>query len=376
MLTTLTWQNLIHKKTRTLVTMAGIAFPILLIFAQLGFLGAVDETALLIYDQLEADVFLISPAYLNVSKPGQLPMSRLYQAASAVGVARALPLYVGLRLYRNPDTRRHRRILVIGFDPDEKTFRIPEVERHLEQLKLPDKVLIDRKTRPEFGSQETGVFTEIGGRRIQIAGQFTMGTGFAAHGALIVSDQNFLRIVDRHSPDSISIGLLQLQPGALVERTVRELRGRLPGDVRILPRSELESLERAYWFANTPVGIIFGIGVAVAFAIGFLILYQVLSSDISRRYPEYATLKAIGYSPRHLSIIVIQQALILALASYVPGFLLSLGFYRLTREAANVPIEMEAGRALAVLGLTVLMSSGSALLSLRKVRAMDPAELF
>ena len=40
--------------------------------------------------------------------------------------------------------------------------------------------------------------------------------------------------------------------------------------------------------------------VAVAFAVGFLILYQVLSSDIARQLSEYATLKALGYKTRRL----------------------------------------------------------------------------
>ena len=374
--TNLTWQNLTHRKGRTLVTMTGIAFPILLIFAQLGFLGAVGKTATLVLDQLEADIFLISPAYLNILNAGTLPRSRLHQALSTRGVERAAPLYVGLRRYRNPESRRKRLILVLGFDPTEQTFRIPEVGSRLEQLKLADTVLIDRKTRPEFGPQETGVRTEIEGHRIQIVGQFTMGTGFAAHGAVIVSDQNFSRIFQGHPTRQIGLGLLKLAPGFEPESVAPDLKIRLPDDIQVLTRKEIEALERNYWFANTPVGIIFGIGVAVAFLIGFLILYQVLAADITRKYHEYATLKAIGYSDWHLSQMVLQQAWVLALVSYVPAFLISLGFYRVTKEAANLPIQMEWGRALAVLGIAILMSSGSALLSIQKVRSMDPAELF
>ena len=376
MQTNLTWHNLTHRKGRTLVTMAGIAFPILLIFAQLGFLGAVGETATLVFDQLEADLFLISPAYLNISKPGEFPKSRLYQALSTAGVERAAPLFLGLRLYRNPESRRKRLILVLGFDPSQPTFRMPEVGSNVEQLRLPETVLIDRKTRPEFGSQETGIRTEVEGRRVRIVGQFTMGTGFAAHGALIVSDLNFARLFKSPTTEQVGVGLLTVTPGRDPETVARELRNRLPDDVQVLTREGIETVESNYWFANTPVGIIFGIGVVVAFIIGFLILYQVLSSDISRRYPEYATLKAIGYNNRHLSKIVLQQAWILALVSYIPAFLLSLGFYRLTKDAANLPIQMEWGRAAAVLAMAVLMSSGSALLSIRKVRSMDPAELF
>lgn len=376
MQTNLAWRNLTYRKGRTLVTMAGISFPILLIFAQLGFLGAVGETATLVFDQLEADIFLISPGYLNISKPGVLPRSRLYQADSIAGVERTAPLYLGLRRYRNPVSRHRRLIMVLGFDPTKPTFKIPEVGLRLEQLKLPDTVLIDRKTRPEFGPRDTGVQTEVEGRRIEIVGQFTMGMGFAAHGALIVSDLNFSRILKRDTTDEVGLGLISLTPESDPESVARTLKARLPDDVQVLTRREMRELERDYWFASTPVGVIFGIGVAVAFVIGFLILYQVLAADIARRYPEYATLKALGYSGWQLSQIVLSQAWILALASYVPAFVIALGFYHLTTTAANVPVQMEWGRAVGVLGMAILMSSGSALLALRRVRLMDPAELF
>jgi hypothetical protein len=66
-------------------------------------------------------------------------------------------------------------------------------------------------------------------------------------------------------------------------------------------------LEENFWLRTTSIGLIFGLGTAVAFAVGFLILYQVLSSDIARQLSEYATLKALGYDDRAVARIVVQQ---------------------------------------------------------------------
>ena len=70
---------------------------------------------------------------------------------------------------------------------------------------------------------------------------------------------------------------------------------------------------------KTSVGIIFGFGVFVALLVGTAIVYQVLSSDISSRIAEYATLKAIGYPRRYLSRLVLEQALMLAWPASCPA---------------------------------------------------------
>ena len=41
MRTPLAWLNLLHNRARTAVALAGVSFSVLLIFMQLGFLGAV-----------------------------------------------------------------------------------------------------------------------------------------------------------------------------------------------------------------------------------------------------------------------------------------------------------------------------------------------
>ena len=105
-------------------------------------------------------------------------------------------------------------------------------------------------------------------------------------------------------------------------------------------------------------------------------LYQVLASDIDNRLPEYATLKAMGYGPGYLSGVVLEQAMTLALAGFLPGLLVSNALYALTAREAHVPMQMPLGLAGGVLLASVLMCVMSGLLSLRKVLAADPADLF
>jgi putative ABC transport system permease protein len=61
---------------------------------------------------------------------------------------------------------------------------------------------------------------------------------------------------------------------------------------------------------------------------------------------------------------------------FAPGFALATLLYRLAGDATKLPMQMETGRSLLVLGLTIAMCSVSALIALRKVRSADPAEVF
>src|SRR5438132_7922608 len=112
----LAWLSLVHNKTRTLAAVAGIAFCISLVFLQLGLYASVMRSAILIHQHLDYDLLLVSPEYLNLAKTGWFPRHRLLQAASMPGVSCAAPLYTGARQWRNPQTRRHLRLLVMGFN--------------------------------------------------------------------------------------------------------------------------------------------------------------------------------------------------------------------------------------------------------------------
>jgi putative ABC transport system permease protein len=374
--TPLALHHLIHHKVRTCVAVLGVAFAIVLIFMQLGFLGAVEATATLLYDRLDFDLLLTSAEFREVNRPGKFPKVRLQQAEAVGAVERAVPLYVGFSLWRNPVSRNKRLIMVLGFRPPDHPFRIPEVEEELVQLQLPDNVLIDRRSRPEFGRQDRGVTTEIGRHRVKVVGQFTLGGGFAADGMIIATDQTFSRIFDGFPLNQANLGLIKLQTGTPPEQAAALLNRVLPADVRVWTRSDIEARERWYWLWKTSLGIIFGLGVFVALIVGVVFLYQVIASDISSHLAEYATLKAIGYGSAYLSRIVLEQALVLSLVSYLPGFFIALALYAVTRQYAGIPIGMTPARGALVLVLATLMCSLSGFFALNKVKAADPADLF
>ncbi|NJO98747.1 MAG: FtsX-like permease family protein [Pleurocapsa sp. CRU_1_2] len=110
--------------------------------------------------------------------------------------------------------------------------------------------------------------------------------------------------------------------------------------------------------------------------IGAVIVYQILYTDVTNHLAEYATLKAMGYTDRYLLKIVLQEALLLATLGFIPGSIISIGLYDLTKDAARLPMATNINRVAFIFCLTTLMCFVSGATAVRKLRAADPADIF
>jgi putative ABC transport system permease protein len=380
--TSLGWLQLSHDKGRMAVAIAGIAFADVLMFMQLGFQNALYSSNTRLHQTLQADLVLINPQGRNLLNLSSFPRRRLYQAMNVPGVKSADPLYVKLANWKVPETRRETSIMVLGFNPDRPAFTLPEVNQNLNSIKLPDTVLFDRASRGDYQAaiaqidRGQSVKTEIDRRTITIDGLFSIGASFAADGALITSDQNYLRLFPKQDAASVNAGLIQLEPSADPVQVQQVLKAHLPSDVKVLTKQEFIEFEKNYWAKNTAIGFVFNLGVAMGFVVGVIIVYQVLSTDVSDHMAEYATFKAMGYRNMYLLGIVFEEAIILSVLGFLPGVGVSVGLYHVTRNATNLPLYMTLLRAFAILILNMVMCSISGAIATRKLQAADPADIF
>jgi len=381
----LAWLQLKRETIRLLIALAGIGFAVILMFIQLGFRDALFDSAVRLHRTFQGDIFLISPQSTALIAMRSFSQRRLYQALGYAGVETISPIYLDFALWKNPENRSTRSILVVGISPEDPVFDIPGVVQNLDQIRLPDVVLFDDASRAEFGPiperfhSGQVVSTEVGGRKVTVGGLFSMGASFGADGNLVTSDLNFLRIFDRRSRGLIDIGLVKLKPDANREAILQAMRRDIQNqteDVRILSKEELIAYEQNYWKSSTAIGFIFGLGTAIGFVVGTVIVYQILYTDVTDHLAEYATLKAMGYKSTYLLSVVFQEALILSFLGYIPGFFLSLGLYNMTRNATALPIAMTFERAILVFFLAVIMCVLSGAIAVRKVQDADPADIF
>lgn len=380
--TPLGWLQLSREKSRLLVALSGIAFADVLMFMQLGFQAALYDSNTKLSRALDADIVLVSPQARNTQNLSTFSRRRLYQAKDVPGVKSAEAFYSNIITWKHPDTRKETSIQALGLNPEQPVLNLPEVNQQLDKIKLPDVVLFDRKSRGNYKiaiaqiEQGKVVQTEVERRTITIAGVFSLGASFGADGILVASDQTFLRLFPRREAVSINLGLIKLEPGYNPEQIAAALKSHLPNDVRVLTHQQYIEFEESYWKQESPIGFIFGLGTGMAFVVGVVIVYQVLSTDVNSHMKEYATFKAMGYRNQYLLAVVFEEAIILAFLGFIPGFVLPIGLYQLAANATALPIYMKASRAVTVLILTLIMCAISGAIATRKLQSADPADMF
>jgi putative ABC transport system permease protein len=366
---------LTHETARSILAVLGVFAAIVLVFLQLGFYSSVPLGATTIYSALSFDLMLISRDYAFQIRTDHFPRRRLQQALALPEIESAAGFYQRYARWLNIGGRLQREVFVMGVDPDRETFLLPAIASQAALLKRPDTAFVDAETRPEFGSR-LGSTVEIEGRAIRIVGEYPLGTGFLGLGAIVVSDQNFIRLFPAQTLSEVHTGLLRLRPGADPQTAVTRLRALLPRDTEILTRSQFLAKERAYWLSTTSTGLVFGFGAIVAAIVGTAILFQTLSTLILRNLREYAVLKAMGYAERYLAGIVVTQALLISLVAFAPAVAASYGLYDFTRWATRLPVFMTEARIGVVLVATIAASIAGGMLTFRLLRRADPADLF
>ena len=386
MRTNLALANLQSNITRSVISIAGIAIAVILIFMQLGFRGAVETTATTIYGKMDFDLLVRSKNYLHFVDCRSISRSLEKQIASWDGVAKTTPFHVSMGNWLHPEGTRIRGIVIMGVPYNSRPFNDEEVVNKLKKLTSDKYVLMDRKThyeygpenRRRFGDQDVGVRTNVNQMTVEIVDHFEIGAGLTANGSLITSERGFNRLVPVDTDLDVSMILVKLDANRNPIEVAQALQKSLPADseCQVFTRDEVISAELTRWIDQTPLGFVFTLGVAVSFVVGSAIVFMVLSNDVANRLPEYATLKAMGYTNLFLSTIVLKQATYFAVFAFVPALLFSLGLYWVTSILANVSIEMTLLRAVSVFGISIVMCWVSGFGALKKLWQAEPASLF
>ena len=372
----LAWRILTHDKRRTGLALVGIFMAILLVFVELGFFYAVPRGGLLLYDNMRFDLLLASNEYEYQAQPGAFPLDRLGPVRSSPDVAEAAPIYFGFAKWKSGEGGMWPDVFVIGFDPASHIFIPDSINRQTEIFDRLNTVLVDSTTRPMFGPLDTGRIVEIGDRKITIGGQYLLGTGFMGLGVVLASTANFARLFPQRGVNIVNLGAIQLKPGVDPEYAADDLRKVVGSSVQVFTHKALEAHETAYWTTRTSVGIIFGSGLLISFIVGIMIVYQIVSTQVSRQLPQFATMKAIGYPDRALAGTVSAMSLLIVIAGFIPALGAALGLYSVIRQETLLPVTMSEMRLLAVFAAALAMALISALLSVGTLRRAAPADVF
>jgi putative ABC transport system permease protein len=372
----LAWRILTYDKRRTGLALIGIFMAILLVFVELGFFYAVPRGGLLLYDNMRFDLLLASNEYEYQAQPGAFPLGRLDAVRGSPDVQNVTPIYFGFAKWKSGERGLWPDVFVIGFDPASHVFVPDSINEQTGVLERADAVLVDSATRAMFGPLDTGRVVEIGDRKVTIGGQYVLGTGFMGLGVILASPANFARLFPQRGQNIVNLAAIQLKPGLDPDHAAENLRKTVGADVQVFTRKALEAHETAYWTTRTSVGIIFGSGLLISFVVGIMIVYQIVSTQVGRQLPQFATLKAIGYPDRSLAGTVSAMSLLIVIAGFIPALGAALALYSVIREQTLLPVAMSEMRLLAVFVAALVMALISALLSVGSLRRAAPADVF
>ena len=369
-----TLQLLLHERSRTIAAVGGVTFALLLMLLQVGFRNALLDSALELLRRIDADVVIIDKEKRPFLARVAMPRQRLYQALSVPGVERVAPIWLALAQWKNLETNTLHPIRLIGFDPDVPTFLIDEVNESAPKLRHHATALVDERSRSSYGPIGPGP-AQVSRREIEIVDTFPLGTDFEADGSLLVSEATYFELAFRLRQE-IEAALVTLSPDADVDAVVDELNRVLPNDVRAWSKEALIERDLEYWKTGTPISVILLVGVTLGFAVGVVICYQILYTEVLDHLSEFATLKAMGYGDRFIQLVVVIEALALSVIGFVPAVLIGWVMLALLGLLSGLPAGLGPGDVLIVLAMSVGMCTLASVLALRKVRVLDPAELF
>lgn len=377
------WLQLSHNKARLIAAVAGVSFANLLVFMQLGIMGALNGSTTAPYSLLNADIIISSKEGNTLTDAGEIARAHMFTALGVPGVAQATPLYIG-NLPFTLDDGTSVSLLSFGFDVSSPSFTSPELSASLEgDLVLENTVLMDRDTRgmptevmDALTAGETFEF-EANGNTLVAVGTLNVGGGFLADGMLIMSAQTFLRSFPARESGAPNHILLHVDDGVSVSIVAERLTKALPSaNVKVMSLDGASQADLDFMASERPTGIIFGFGVFMGILVGLVIVYQVLSTDVADHLGEYATFKAMGYGQPFFLGIIFEEAIVLAVFGFVPGFIVSIGLYAGLNAVTGLPVVMVTSRAVLVFIGTFTACSLSGAIATRRLAAADPADLF
>ncbi len=240
-------------------------------------------------------------------------------------------------------------------------------------MKASNGFVYDRLSRPIFGKFQPGDDIKLDTVPHRVDGYFSLGSDIVNDGNIFMSEGDWLS----RSPDAKPImGVVHLKSGVPVEKERDLILSRVPGDVVVLTPSEAVQRENSYTMRSAPVGILFLIGMLAGLVIGTINCYQVLYNEITDLLPQFATLKAMGFSNGFLRRVILEQATVLALTGFAAGTAFAWFADRYIAGQSMLPIRITVFSGTIVFALTVLMCMIAGLFAIRRAAVADPASLY
>jgi putative ABC transport system permease protein len=367
-------RSLLHDKLRFLITVSGVAFAVTLVFVQVGlFIGLMDNASLTI-GQIDADLWVTSRNTPNVDFAHTFPETYVKRVRSIPGIERADNLIVWFMNVNLPTGAVEGTEVYALEDFTRWNFPQNVQAGDVQDLRRGAYVFVDDSAKKRWGAFEVGQYREILGRRLKIIGSTTGDKSFTTTPLTFMD----YRLAQSLAPDTLrgnsTYVLVKLAPGADRESVAAEIRRRLPFN-DVYTKDEWAKRSRSYWIDSTGLGLNMYLTVFLGCLVGIVVVAQTLYTSTMEHIKEFGTVKAIGGGNAEIYAMLAKQASIAAVAGFAFGALQALAIRPLMAQA-DLKLIIPNALFIIVFAGSILLCLSAAMVSFRKVAAIDPALVF
>ena len=379
----MTWvalKMLMGNRGKYYAMLFGISFACMLMAQQLSlFVGLMRNTASQIRDIGGADVWVMDPSVQFVDDITPLSDNAVYQVRSVPGVEWAVRLYKGQARSQFREGN-FKQFLLLGLD-DATLVGAPAemILGDLADLRKPDAIILDANGWNYLWPKEPftlGKTFEMNDHRAVVVGICKASPTFQTFPVAYTTYSRALGF-QAQARRSLSFVLARAEEGVSIPEVCRRIKEQT--GLKAMSQSDFAWMTVGYYARRTGIPINFGITVTLGFIIGAAIAGQTFYLFTLENLKQFGALKAMGLNNRRIVGMVLIQGLTVGVIGYGIGMGLAAAFERfLEARIKTIPPafymawQIPVGVAIAV-ALIVLTS---ALLSLRRVLKLEPAEVF
>ena len=373
MIITLAKRNLLHEPGRLVVTLAGIAFSVLLIAVQAGLFLGFERMVSVVIDHLDADIIIMPKATENFDDVSVLSGEERYRALGVPGVASVERFVVTGAEWRKPDGGT-RSIMLLGSDP-RKDYLVPWniPASDAKRLTTPGSVIVDTTYADDLGVTREGDVAQIDGQSARVVA-FTKGIRSFTTIPYVFTALDQAQSYQGSTGDRVAYLLVKVNAGADIETVRRDLAARVQ-TAKVMTLGAFRKQNFHYWLFATGAGGALLVGVLIGLFVGCAVVGQTLFSTTKDHLPEFATLRALGAPARLIKEVILWQAAMSGVAGYIAGAAI-VALVVAATQATAMSVVVTPWMAVGLFFVTLLMCAVAALTAILKVNKIDPATVF
>lgn len=369
---------LFRDRAKYLLLLCSLIFASLLITQQAAvFFGLMRWSTAFIRNSY-ASVWVVDPMVEQANETNPMRLIDLQRVRSVPGVQWAMPISSNLLLAKLPNGE-FKNIQLIGLD-DTTLAGAPRkmLKGNFLDLRRSNGVVIDQVAVEKLSQNfdrpiDVGDSFEINDHRVIVVGICEVERSFFGYGSVYTT---FDRTLEIRPPQRKALNFIICEP--IAGLTADDLTKRIHAQTGLKALTDNDFFWTSMWWfvKNTGIPISFGTTVLLGFLVGIAVAGQTFYSFILENLPHFGALKAMGTSNNTLLKMLIIQASVVGFIGYGLGLGLSALFGYLVLSRGNPPFYIIPELLLLSFLAILLICWFSVFLGVRKVNAVDPAQVF